>query len=202
MLEVHLPGLVESSLLCPACDSEEFETRVERLEIPHFGEVIQMTYQCEGCGFRRSDLTITKQEEAARYRLEISEAEDLSTRVVRSASGHFEIPELDVRAEPGRAAEAFVTNVEGILDRCKSAIETALRGAETGQQRERAEELLERAERLRSLEETWSIVIEDPQGNSAILGDEADRTELTDEEAQALEVPGPPESEADDAVEP
>jgi zinc finger protein len=202
MAEGRLPGLVEASLLCPACESEEFETRVERLEIPHFGEVIQMTYLCEGCGFQRSDLTITEQAEAARYRLEITEEADLSNRVVRSASGHFEIPELDVRAEPGRAAEAFVTNAEGILDRCEDAIETAMRGAETGEQREKAEELLERAERLRAVEETWTIVLEDPRGNSAILGEDAERTELTDEEAEQLELPGTPEADPEDAVEP
>jgi zinc finger protein len=191
---------VESTLFCPACDGEDLETRVERLEIPHFGEVIQMTYLCETCGFQRSDLTITKQEEAARYRLEITEEEDLATRVVRSASGHFEIPELDIRAEPGRAAEAFVTNAEGILDRCKDAIEMAMQGTEAEDKRDRAQRLLDRAERLRSLEETWTIVIEDPQGNSASLGDEVERTELSDEEADDLKAPGAPG--ADEGPEP
>lgn len=193
---------MEPSLFCPVCDSERLETRLERLEIPHFEEVLQLTYECEDCGFRRSDLTITKQEEPARYRLEVTDPGHLGARVVRSATGHFEIPELDIRAEPARAAEAFVSNAEGVLDRCKSAIETALRGVETEEKRERAERLLERAERLRALEETWTIVVEDPRGNSAILGDDAERTELSEEEAERLELADPDLGGARDAVEP
>lgn len=192
---------MEPSLFCPACDSEDLETRMEHLEIPHFGEVIQLTYLCEVCGFRRSDLTITKEEEAARYRLEVTEEGDLGTRVIRSSSGHFEIPELDVRAEPGRAADAFVTNAEGILDRCKNAIETALRGTEDPEERQRAQTLLERADRLRSVEETWTVLVEDPKGNSAILGDKAERTELTQEEVEELELSeGPEEPDVSESV--
>lgn len=196
-----LPGRVEPSLFCPACDSEELETRAERLEIPHFDEVLQLTYLCQNCGFRRSDLTITKQEEPARYRLEVTDEDDLAARVVRSASGHFEIPELDVRAEPARAADAFVTNAEGMLDRCRDAIQTAMSGTEDEAKIERGEKLLDRAERLRAIEETWTLVVEDPRGNSAILTDEAERTELTDEQVEQLSMPEPVNADVDDAVE-
>lgn len=191
---------MEATLFCPACEAEEFETRFERMEIPHFEEVIQLTYLCEACGFRTSDLTITKEEEPARYELEVDSEEDLSTRVIRSSSGHFEIPELDIRAEPGQAAEAFVTNAEGLLDRCESAIETASRGTSNPEESEKAQRLLERARRLRAVEETWTIVIEDPKGNSAILGT-AERTVLTEEEVEELSL-GDPVERASDVVDP
>jgi zinc finger protein len=190
---------VEAELFCPACEAQEFETRFERLEIPHFEEILQLTYLCEACGFRSTDLTITKQEEPARYELEVTTQEDLTTRVIRSASGHFEIPELDIRAEPGHAAEAFVTNAEGLLDRCESAIRTASRGSSNPQETQKADRLLERAERLRAVEETWTIVIEDPKGNSAILG-EATRSLLTEEEIDELELSEP--TEASEVVDP
>jgi C4-type Zn-finger protein len=46
-------------------------------------------------------------------------------------------------------------------------------------------------------------LIEDPHGNSAILGDEVERTELSDEEAEQLEVPEAPGVDDDaDPVEP
>lgn len=164
---------------------------MERLDLAYFDEVLQLTYACESCGFRRTDLHITKQEDPMRHRLEISQPEDLAARVVRSASGHFEIPELDIRAEPGQAADSFVTNAEGLLDRCISAIETALRGTESDDKRERAERLLAKADRLREVEETWTIVMEDPLGNSAILSEKVERIELTEDEVEELGVPYP-----------
>lgn len=164
---------------------------MERLDLAYFEEVIQLSYACDGCGFRRTDLHITKQEDPARYELEVSEPEDLSARVVRSASGYFEIPELDIRAEPGQAADSFITNAEGVLDRCISAIETALRGAESDEKRARAERLLQKADRLREVEESWTLVMEDALGNSAILGEKVERIELTEEEADELGVPYP-----------
>lgn len=187
----RLPGLVDERLVCPVCQHDGFETRMERLELAYFEEVIQLSYDCEGCGFRRTDLHITKQEEPMRYQLEISEPEDLTARVVRSASGHFEIPELDIRAEPGEAADSFISNAEGVLDRCVSAIETALRGAQTEEKRDKAQTLLDRAKRLRSVEETWTLMIEDPLGNSAILSEKVERVPLTEAEAEALGVPYP-----------
>lgn len=173
------------------CQHDGFSTRMEQLVLPYFDEVLQLTYECDGCRFRRTDLHITGQEEPVRYELSVETEQDLSARVVRSASGHFEIPELDIRAEPGPSADSFVSNAEGVLDRCIRAIRTALRGAEANEKRERAERLLERAERLRATEEMWSLIVEDPLGNSAILGERAVRTELTEEQAEELGVPYP-----------
>jgi zinc finger protein len=182
---------VPERVVCPVCQNDSFTTRMEKLEIAYFDEVIQLTYACEGCGFRRTDLHITQEEEPKRYRLEVASPEDLSARVVRSATGHFEVPELDIRAEPGQAADSFVTNAEGVLDRCINALETALRGIESEEKRERAERLLQRADRLREVEETWTIVLQDPLGNSAILGDRVEETRLSEEEAEELGVPYP-----------
>ncbi len=183
-------GGVSGTVVCPVCRNDSFTTRMEELDLPYFDEVLQLTFQCEACGFRRTDLHITKQEDPMRHRLTVDRVQDLSARVVRSSSGHFEIPELDIRAEPGQAAESFVTNAEGVLDRCISAIETALRGA-SGEEEERAERLLEKADRLRAVEEEWTLVIEDPLGNSAILGENVEEVPLTEHEADALGVPHP-----------
>lgn len=182
---------VDQAVVCPVCGNDTFTTRMEQLEIAYFEEILQLTYSCEGCGFRRTDLHITQEDDPKRFRLEVEAVEDLSARVVRSASAHFEIPELDIRAEPGEAADSFVTNAEGLLDRCINALETALRGAESDQKRERAERLLARADRMREVEEAWTILIEDPLGNSAILGDNVEETELTEAEAEELGVPYP-----------
>jgi zinc finger protein len=168
------------------CTEQGFATRMERLDIPYFGEVLELTYTCSSCGWRRTDLHIVHEKEPVRYRMRVTRPEHLTVRVVRSASCHFEVPELGVRAEPSEAAEAFVSNTEGVLERCASAIRAALNGAEDGETRQRAGELLEKAQRMRDVDEPWTVLLEDPMGNSVIVSDEAERTVLTREEADAL----------------
>lgn len=177
---------VSDLLPCPVCSERAFTTRMEELDIPYFGEVFEMVYTCDACGFRRADFHIVNEQAPVRYTLEVSRVEDLSIRVVRSGSGHFEIPELGIRATPSEAADAFVSNVEGILTRCEEALMTARNGAETDEARERADELLKMIDRMREGEETFTILLEDALGNSAIVHDKAVREELSDEEAEEL----------------
>ncbi len=179
-------GSVSDLLPCPVCSEPAFTTRMEELDIPYFGEVFEMVYTCDACGFRRADFHIVNEQAPVRYTLEVNRMEDLSVRVVRSGSGHFEIPELGIRATPSEAADAFVSNVEGVLGRCEEAVITARNGAETDEARQRADQLLELIDRMREGDETFTLILEDALGNSAIVHDKAVREELSDEEAEEL----------------
>ena len=49
--------------------------------------------------------------------------ETITARVVRSSSCTVRVEELDLEVEPGIAADGYVSNVEGVLNRFISAIE-------------------------------------------------------------------------------
>lgn len=176
-------GVTVMRSTCPLCN-RELLTKWCPAEIPFFGEVMNITSQCD-CGFRYSDTLILTQREPVRYELTVKNPEDINARVVRSTSGTIRIPELGVDIEPGPASEAFISNIEGVLCRVRDMLETIVGWNEEGK-KERALELLDMIEKIIAGEAEVTVIIEDPMGNSAIISDNAVSRELTMEEVSCL----------------
>jgi zinc finger protein len=172
---------------CPVC-SMEMDFNWETKEIPHFGETMIIAGVC-CCGYRHSDTILLSQKEPARHALTVSSIEDLDSRVIRSPSGTIRIPELGIDVEPGPASEAYVSNVEGVLERIRGIVEFATRSArETGdiEKTKQGDRILENLEMSMQGLFNLTVIIEDPMGNSAIGSDKAVRSALTDEEIAGL----------------
>jgi zinc finger protein len=117
----------------------------------------------------------------------VRRAEDMTVRVVRSSSGTIRIPELGIAIEPGVASEAFVSNIEGILVRIERVLDQLGRDAEDDAELAKVMALQERLGDLRvGKGGPVTVVIEDPFGNSAILGDDARHESIPPEEAASL----------------
>jgi zinc finger protein len=171
---------------CPACHGAGLTLRTMTQTMPYFGDVLLTTVQCDRCGFRHSDTMVMQQRPAARHTLRVERAEDLEARVVRSHSGTYRVPELGFSAEPGEGSESFVSNVEGVLDRVQEVLVRARLMFPDPPRRERAEELLGRLARMMEGREPFTLVVEDPFGNSAILSERARQELLSEEEAGKL----------------
>jgi zinc finger protein len=126
-----------------------------------------------------------------RYEFRAEAAEDLSARVVRSASATIRVPELRVAIEPGPRADAFVSNVEGVLHRIRDVAASLTRSAENPAARRKAEVLLASIDRMIGGTEPFTVILEDPTGNSAILHDRATKRVLTAAQAKKLKRPVP-----------
>jgi zinc finger protein len=174
---------------CPICNAEitfDWETK----DIPHFGEAMVIAGVCESCGFRLSDTILLNQGEPVRYTITIEDAEDLNARVIRSTSGTIRLPELGIDVEPGPASDAYISNVEGVLQKVKGIVAFATKSARDAGVEEntrRGECILARIERAMEGEGPLTIVLEDPLGNSAIVSEKAVSTQLTPEECEDLE---------------
>ncbi len=161
---------------CPSC-SNEIEYRYQTEDIPYFSEILIVSANCPSCGYRYVDTQLLRDAEPSRYEFSVSAAEDLAVRVVRSMSGTVRIPELGVEIEPGPACDGFVTNVEGVLNRIENVVEGALLWAEGGE-RENAERLLELIARARAGTLPFTLILDDPRGNSAIVSEKAHKKPL------------------------
>lgn len=153
--------------------------------IPYFGDVMEISLVCD-CGFKFVDTIILGQKEPVRYLKRVCSEGDLWTRVIRSTSGTIRIPEWCVEIEPGPASEAYITNVEGVIERLQSVVEMARKWSETEDERRRAESLLDTMQAARDGKPDFTIIIEDPLGNSAFIGEGVEVAKLTDEEARSL----------------
>jgi len=172
---------------CPICGKEEsLKIVTQELEIPYFGKVIETTLFCENCKYKKSDIFPAEVKEPKRYILHVTEEYDLNKRVIRGSSGHIKIPEFGFEMSPGPASEAYVSNVEGVLTRMEDAIKTLIRWIENEDEIKKAEMLIEKLENVKLGKEPITLIIEDPLGHSAIIGDGVKEEVLTNEEIEIL----------------
>jgi zinc finger protein len=160
----------------------------ETRQIPYFGEAMMISGVCE-CGFRHSDTILLTQKEPVRFKLDVTDLDDMDARVIRSSSGTLRVPELGIDIEPGFASESYVSNVEGVLDRIEGVVVFATRSArEAGslESTQKGEEILEKIAQARRGLFPITLILEDPLGNSAIVSEKAERSPLTEEDIASL----------------
>lgn len=174
---------------CPACQHKGLEYRAETIDLPYLGESLETMIRCNACGYRHTDFILTETKEPTRCSFPIHEADDMMVRVVRSSSGTIRIPELGILIEPGVASEAFISNVEGILVRVERILSQLHNDADSEEVKEKVEELQAEMQRMRSGEaKPATLILEDPFGNSAILGEKTVVETIPEEEAAKLKV--------------
>jgi zinc finger protein len=156
------------------------------LDIPYFGEALQTTVLCRECRFRHADVLLTQQGPPTRHTLQVRDAKDLSARVVRSSSGTVRVPELGAVMEPGPRSDAFISNAEGVLHRFRDILGFLARNGNTKPRREAARAALDRLAGMIDGKEPFTLIIEDPYGNSGILHEAARVDPLTDKEIRGL----------------
>jgi len=175
---------------CPICGGNGTLKAIQYVhDIPYFGKVMESTIICEKCGYRNADVVLLEDRPPKLYTVKIEGEKDLFTRVVRSKSGTIELDEIGVKIEPGPAAEGFVTNVEGVLERVR---ETLLMAKEFKRQEgdkeavKRADEVLEYIQEVKEGKKPLTVRIMDPLGNSALIGEKVKSRLLTREEIDSL----------------
>ncbi len=172
--------------VCPICNKKTLIYRVEELDIPHFGRCLQTTLICKSCGFRHADIIMLEVHEPVHYELKIENENDLYAKVIRSTSGTITIPEIGAKLEPGPLSEAFITNVEGVLNRFVDILVQLLHTYPS--KREEILKLLRKIGHIRHGKESATLILDDPLGNSAILSEKVQRRKLTEEEIKNLKL--------------
>lgn len=162
---------------CHLCGEKKLTLKEEELDIPYFGKVYVLTMECEGCGFRKSDIEPAEEKEPAKYTFEVESEEDLNVRIVKSGEATVKIPHV-ITMEPGVASEGFITNVEGLLEKIKRMIESSVEGEEDEDAKNKGRNLVKKLGKALVGREKLKIIIEDPSGHSAIISDKAQRSKL------------------------
>lgn len=175
---------------CPVCGGKGTLKAIQFIHrIPYFGEVMESTVICEKCGYRSADVMILEEREPRVYEVRVENEKDLFTRVVRSKSGTIELEELGIKIEPGPAAEGFVSNIEGVLERAKEVLLMARDFKEQENDEEavkKIDELLKYIEEVKEGKKPLTVRIMDPFGNSALIGEKVKSRKLTKEEIKKL----------------
>ncbi len=175
--------------ICPACGAKGLTFNAEQIDLPYLGKSLETMLRCEACGYRHTDFVLTDMKDPTRVSYRVTEAEDMSVRVVRSSSGTVRIPELGIVIEPGLTSEAFISNIEGIVVRIERVLSQLHNDASSDDERAKIEALQNLFAAMREGKaDPVTIVLEDPFGNSHILADKAVSEPIPEEEAKKLKV--------------
>ncbi|XP_010551521.1 PREDICTED: zinc finger protein ZPR1-like [Tarenaya hassleriana] len=176
---------------CGAC-TKRCETRMFVTKIPYFQEVIVMASTCDECGYRNSELKPggSIPEKGKRITLSVRNVSDLSRDVIKSDTAGVKIPELDLELASGTLG-GIVTTVEGLVMKISESLERVhgfTFGDSLGESKKNKWiEFRSRLTKLLSLEEPWTLILDDGLANSFIApvtDDIKDDDQLTFEEYQ------------------
>lgn len=157
---------------CPMCKTKALTLAEDEKEIPYFGKVYIFSMTCSNCKYHMADIESVEKKEPCKMSIEINSEDDMKIRVVKSSNAIVKLPRI-LTIEPGPAAQGYITNIEGLLNRAKHAIETARDNAEDKTEQKKAKNLLKKIQKIKWGQESITIMIEDPTGNSAIISDKA-----------------------------
>jgi zinc finger protein len=163
--------------LCPVCNKKTLALVETSTEVPYLGEVFLFSMSCSTCKYHKSDVEASEKKEPMVYSIEVESEDDLKVRVVKSSEGKVKIPHV-MTIEPGPSSNGYITNVEGVLNRVKAAIEIAKEAEDDPAAKKKAKKLLKKVNKVLWGQEKIKIIIEDKSGNSAIISDKAVKKEL------------------------
>lgn len=166
-----------SGQTCPICNAKTLTLMESEKEIPFFGKVYIFSMNCSSCKYHKADVESIEKRDPCKFTFEISSEADLSVRIVKSGEATVKIPFI-MTMEPGPSSNGYVTNIEGILNRVKHAIESARDAEEDEEAKKKAKNMLKKLQKVMWGQDTLKITIEDPSGNSAIISDKAIKGKL------------------------
>lgn len=162
------PTEIES--LCMNC-YQNGTTRLLLTRIPFFKEIIVSSFSCNNCGWSNTEIQSAGriQEQGVCYTLKVKTKQDLNREVVKADSATTRIPELDFEIPPF-TQKGSLSTIEGLLDRAVAGLEQdqAVRRAADPEVAEKIDEFIQKLKKLKEVENEFTLVIEDPSGNSFV----------------------------------
>ncbi|MDD3175248.1 MAG: ZPR1 zinc finger domain-containing protein [Candidatus Nanoarchaeia archaeon] len=162
---------------CPMCGQNTLTLTEAERDVPFFGEIALFSMDCSNCNYHKADIESLSEREPTKYTIEIDGEEDLKIRVVKSSFATVKIAHVG-SIEPGEAANGYVTNIEGILNRMKHQVESIRDNSDESEDVKKAKNILKKLTKVLWGQEKLRITLEDPTGNSAIISDKAEMTKL------------------------
>lgn len=164
-------GAMIANQQCPFCNHNNLTLSENEIDIPFFGKTYIFSLNCTSCKYRKSDVESAQQKPPSKFTLEITEKDDLNIRIVKSSTGTVNLPSIG-KIESGPESDGYVTNVEGIIIRIRDQIKPFLED-EDEEVKKKSKNLLKKIQNILWGEEKIKLIIEDSEGNSAIISEKA-----------------------------
>ncbi|XP_012254902.2 zinc finger protein ZPR1 isoform X1 [Athalia rosae] len=161
------PETTEIESLCMNC-GENGATRILLTKIPHYKEVVLMSFRCEHCGYHNNEIQNAGKvlEKGIQITLLVSTPSDLNRQVVKTDFTSVKIPKLDFEI-PAQSQKGEVTTIEGIIDRSIAGLEQdqVVRRIQDEEGAVKIDSFISRLRSLKLLDEPFTMIFEDISGN-------------------------------------
>jgi len=162
---------------CPICSKNTLTLMEMERDVPFFGMVAIFSMDCSSCNYHKADVEALETNDPAKYTLEVDGEEDLKIRIIKSSMAKVKIGTIGT-IEPGEAANGYITNVEGIINRMKRQVEHLKEVVDNPADAKKAKNAIKKLTRVLWGQEKLKLVIEDPTGNSSIISEKAVKVAL------------------------
>ncbi|EFP90350.1 uncharacterized protein PGTG_16110 [Puccinia graminis f. sp. tritici CRL 75-36-700-3] len=175
---------------CGSC-GHTLNTRMKKIEIPHFKEIILMSTNCGTCGYKDNEVKSATaiSPRGTKLVLKVSDKEDLARDILKSETAELSIPEIDLHLNPGTLGGRFTTlEASSIKSSMNSIRRSSLEAtplphpllsktlplkmgqAEDKQNHSKSsmELFLNKFKRIISAETPFTVILDDPISNSFI----------------------------------
>ncbi|KAL7291926.1 hypothetical protein TKK_0014476 [Trichogramma kaykai] len=156
--------------LCMNC-GKNGETRLFLTKIPHYKDVVLMSFDCSHCGFQNNEIQNSGkiEDKGVRITLRVQSKDDLNRQVVKSDYTSVSIPHLEFEI-PSQSQKGGITTIEGLIDRSIAGLDQdqERRRSENPQAAEQIDKFIEKLKALKDVEEPYTIYFEDISGNTNV----------------------------------
>lgn len=160
------PETTQIESLCMNC-GENGVTKLLLTKIPHYKDIVLMSFECERCGYRNNEVQSGGKimERGVKITVKIADRKDLDRRVVKSDYTGIKIPSLGFEI-PAGSQKGEVTTIEGILERSIDGLEQdqPRRKESCPDQAEKIDLFIEKLRGLKAVNEPYTILFEDISG--------------------------------------
>jgi len=159
------------SFKCPSCQEGTIDIFKTIYDLPDGDKMLILKFECNICNFHKNDIIpLTTNMEPGIMTLQVTDEDDLKSKIYRSPIGKLEIPELDLIVEPGPRADFYYTNVQGILFRFETAVSIYNYNLEENDPEKREiDELLSNLKLAIDGKFKFTLIISDLEGGSYII---------------------------------
>ncbi|KAM0734611.1 Zinc finger protein ZPR1 [Formica fusca] len=162
--------ITEIESLCVECGKNGI-TRLLLTKIPHYKDVVLMSFECEHCGYQNNEIQSGGKiaEKGIKITLQVTTQQDLNRQVVKSDYTSVHIPHLDFEI-PAQSQKGEITTIEGIIDRSVRALEQdqSRRREEFPDTADEIDLFISKLNALKILDEPFTIIFQDISGNSHV----------------------------------
>ena len=155
------------------CKTKNLTLTEEEKEIPYFGKCYLFSMTCSNCKYHISDVEAEEKKDPSRYTIEINSEKDMQIRIIKSSTAAIKIPQLRMEVTPGPASIGYISNIEGVIERFKKIIEDQRDLSEDEEEKKTAKNLLKKIWKIKLGDIPIKMILEDPDGNSAIISEKA-----------------------------